>query len=154
MAKIEKIELNIGMNTGAPNPIIIANDYKFNLMYYLPDEYNNKNLIIKVVKFVFQNRRIIKFGSPNEVSLNGHRYYHLGLEAYGIFDVKESEWIEELKTTSQFHPRFNEDSYNNLKHYIFCFHDSTLECIAEGFSFEVVEGEIKDLLPSILVEFG
>jgi len=38
------------------------------------------------------------------------------------------------------HPRHNPKMYDDLKHYVFAFHDSTFECIARGFDATIVTG--------------
>ena len=56
-----------------------------------------------------------------------------GLRRCGAFDVRHSRWIEELRTMNRVHPRHNDGDFDRLRHFIWTFHDSTFECLAEAF---------------------
>lgn len=36
------------------------------------------------------------------------------------------------------------------RHFVFSFHDSTFECIADGFEIEVTNGSVKSMVPRML----
>ena len=60
---------------------------------------------------------ITKFGYPNDEGLGGHPLYKHGLGFYDVFEVLDSSWIQQM--TEQ-------------RHFIFTFHDSTFECVANS----------------------
>jgi hypothetical protein len=72
---------------------------------------------------------ITKFGYPNDEALGGHPLYNSGLSAYGVFEVIGSPWIRRL--TEQNRVAFPATSDSTQRHFIFTFHDSTFECIAD-----------------------
>ena len=65
----------------------------------------------------------------------------------------DSEWIEESRKEDSVHPRFDPARFNNYKHYIITFHDSTFECIAQGFSFKKLEYKQYEAVVSCLDKF-
>lgn len=109
--------------TGAPEPRIFADDTRFVLRYYTQNE--------KIAVIVFPLTSIFKFGSPNDEALGGHPLINNGLEFYSVHKVANSTWLASLEKQNSVHPRHNKMSYLKDKHhYIFTFHDSTLEVVA------------------------
>lgn len=79
---------------------------------------------------------VTKFGHPNDEALPGHRLYHSGLGGYGIFEVHNSVWIDEVVRINQVcFPKTVRKQYG--RHFMFVFHDSSLECIARDIHLEV-----------------
>ena len=112
---------------GAPEPQIRADDTKLSLRYSTRDN--------RIAVIGFPLVEIIKFGSPNDEALGGHPLMKNGLEFYAVHRVKKSSWIAELEEQNSIHPRHDKQRFlEGLHHYIFTFHDSTLELVA-------VEGE-------------
>ena len=78
-----------------------------------------------------------KFGYPNNEAIAGHPLYAKGLEAYDIFQVLNSSWDAEHAAQNLIsfpNPRL---SQSRPKHFIFTFHDSTFECLADEIKIEV-----------------
>lgn len=69
----------------------------------------------------------MRFGYPNEEALEGHRLYRRGLRRYSGFEVCNSSWIDAMEKQNQVHHLHNKQLYSGLRHFIFTFHDSTLE---------------------------
>lgn len=69
-----------------------------------------------------------------------------GLEAYQAQRVVNSRWLKELETINSVHRMYNPDSWRNLHHYVFWFHDSTFECVARSFQVETHRESMKDML--------
>ena len=111
---------------GAPDPKIFADDSNFVLRY---ETQNDK---FAVVSFPMVNQFI--FGSPNDEALNGHPLYEQGLKFYSVHEVANSTWLDELEKQNSTHPQHNKKRFlQDMKHYIFTFHDSTLElAVTEG----------------------
>ena len=79
----------------------------------------------------FQRYSITKFGYPNDEALRGHPLYKRGLEAYGVFEVLRSSWIRQM--TEQNRVSFPHTADSDQRHFIFTFHDSTFECVADSY---------------------
>jgi hypothetical protein len=78
---------------------------------------------------------ITKFGYPNDEAWSGiPRTKDL---VYGIFEVHNSEWIRELTELNRFSfPKTKEDTAS--RHFLFLFHDSSFECIADSVKLELL----------------
>ncbi|EEF60707.1 hypothetical protein [Pedosphaera parvula] len=73
---------------------------------------------------------VTKFGYPNDEALPGHPLSETGLDAYGVYEVRNSSWVKLI--TEQNRVAFPKTPDSKQRHFIFTFHDSTLECIARG----------------------
>lgn len=78
----------------------------------------------------FEMCSITKFGYPNDEALGGHPLYKRGLQAYGVFEVLGSSWIRQM--TEQNRVCFPQTTDSKRRHFIFTFHDSTFECVADS----------------------
>jgi hypothetical protein len=73
----------------------------------------------------------VKFGAPNDEALEGHPLRARGLDYYAVHSVKNSSWLTALERMNSVHARHGATEYiANKVHFVFTFHDSTLECIA------------------------
>lgn len=73
------------------------------------------------------DRRVFKYGSPNDEVRHGHPLAKHGLGFYGFYRVENSPWVRELKEFNRIHPRHKDSQFWGLKHYIACFKDVMLE---------------------------
>lgn len=65
----------------------------------------------------------------------GHPLFGKGLAYYSVHEVRNSSLIEMLERRNSVHPRHDRSRYlRDLRHYVFTFQDSMLECV-------VTEGE-------------
>ena len=113
-------------SAGAPMPVILANDHALILAYETaPDGAD-----YAIVKFL--SPRAHYFGAPNDETLRGHPLAARGLGHYGIYEIRHSSWIRTLDRVNSVHPRHNASRFQKLRHFVFTFHDATLECVAEG----------------------
>ena len=113
--------------TGAPKPCIYSDDTEFVVMYF------TSNAEVAVITFPMVS--IFKSGIPNDEVLSSHPLYQKGLTFYGVHSVKNSSWIRELEKQNSVHPQHNKNIFlKDMHHYIFTFHDTTLELV-------VTEGE-------------
>jgi len=94
-----------------------------NILYLLLEE--NAGLT-DALSFQF---RIFKFGHPNDEVLGAHPMAKYGLRHYGIFEVSNSPWIEELKIGNRIHPSHTDDMFDDYKHFIITYKDNTLDVI-------------------------
>ncbi len=147
-------------DTGTPLPTVIATDHQIYLMYYLKhtpapgwdgtwvqevDSHTSGNLAI----ISFERCHTHMFGWPNDEILHAHPLAKLGLRHYGIFRVENSSWIRALEKMNSIHPMHRPGMLLSLSHFIFAFHDSTFECIAESYQVQIKDGSIKDGLKCV-----
>lgn len=99
----------------------------------------------------FQGCQITKFGYPND-------------EAYGPFpwlqdtdsnivEILDSPWPREIARLNQY--AFPDTKVSTfLRHFLFLFHDSSFECLADDFEVTLDTRPFRDILLSLTVEFG
>ena len=88
------------------------------------------------VRIAFAGALVHCFGPPNDETLQAHPLAAFGLTRYAAFEVRHSRWIEELKAMNRVHDRHDDALFDGYRHFIWTFHDSTFECLAEGFAAE------------------
>lgn len=108
----------------------------------------------------FEGCRCTLFGGPDDEALPEHPLYQKGLAdfGYGIFEVLNSSWAKEVISQSRrsaeriWGDRF-EKAYEkhdwSTRHFIVRFHDSTFECLADGFALTVHKEPFTELLNRI-----
>lgn len=112
----------------------LSKDYKFmyenfvistqTILYLLLE---NNNGQIDALKFNFI---LYKYGYPNDEGLGVHPMTEFGLGSYGLFQVHNSEWIDQLDKRR---PKTTWDLFKNYQHYIVTFKDVTVDIISKGF---------------------
>jgi hypothetical protein len=149
-------------SVGAPIPIVLAGEHDVLLTYYIqetPGEWDGTTVrmvgtdtegeAVAVVKFKACIAHM--FGPPNDEAFAGHPLADRGLKPYGVFEITESSWIRKLERMNAVHPYHDKRRFmENRKHFIFAFHDTTFECVAEGFSVEVMNGSVRSMVPHML----
>ena len=88
------------------------------------------------------------FGPPNDEAFEGHPLSQRGLRPYAVFEVQASSWLASLERMNSVHPYHSAERFAKYKHFIFAFHDTTFECIAEGFSVSIHRGSVRSVLRS------
>jgi hypothetical protein len=68
------------------------------------------------------------------------------MEPYSAQVVKNSRWLAELQKINSVHPGYRPERWAQRNHYVFWFHDTTFECIAEGFDIELHDCSMPELL--------
>jgi hypothetical protein len=117
---------------GAPQPSLLVDEFRLVLSYWLPSSLTNDASPLMDCGFVrFHHAWIHLFGAPNDESLMGHALWERGLGPYGVYQIKHSSLIRRLDQMNATHPRHAAAVFDRLQHYIFTFHDSTFECVAE-----------------------
>lgn len=112
-------------------PVLLQTDYAtfltFNAVKTLPDGRRGAagTGVIEIVRCI-----VTKFGYPNDEALPGHPLYSQGLTFYGVFEVLGSSWIQQMTTQNRVCFPKTEDWTE--RHFIFTFHDSTFECVADS----------------------
>jgi hypothetical protein len=137
---------------GAPLPCVVADEHRLLLSYYasfvirdaasrLPTLVNESSAgDIALIDF---ERPMCYYSVPlSDETLLAHPLAYHGLKSYGVFRVDDSAWIRQLVATEYVHPRPTPWIFDNCKHYIFTFHDSLFEAIADGFAVRHLHGSM------------
>ena len=83
----------------------------------------------------FRRCIITRFGYPNDEP-RGEIPQYAGAAGYGIYEVQDSTWIREVVRMNRIRFPRTKDDYVR-KHFLFTFHDSTFECLADDLSLTV-----------------
>jgi hypothetical protein len=118
-------------DAGAPCPVVYATEHKVLVAYHLADGKVDGAASGAVV---FEGVNSHVFGSPNDETLHGHRLAKLGLKPYSFSEVRNSSWIAELCARNRVHPHHQDPQFEGLRHFIFTFHDTTLEVAARTYA--------------------
>lgn len=65
-------------------------------------------------------------------------------------DPDDSRWIAEAERVNLVHPQHRGGWHDRLNHYVFCFHDETFECLAEGFTAARYVRSPRAVLPELV----
>ena len=142
------IDFPVQWDTGAPLPYLLQNDYRAFLVFFLRDadpDWDGSYVNIRrsnspepsnLAVVEFKRCLCTRMGTPNDEVFHGHPLHGRGLECYRPMRVENSAWIKELEAINSVHIGYNPESWRKLTHYIFGFHDSTFECVAESFAVE------------------
>lgn len=159
MYQVDELDTVVELKTapqsdvGAPLPLVIADDYRLILEYLVSDPDPNwdgtyVNMVstdtdgtVAMVRF---RRPYAHFlGAPNDEAFAGHPLASRGLEPYGVFEIRHSSWIRQLERMNAVHPNHDRDRFmESRRHFVFAFHDTTFECVAEGFDVSAHQGSI------------
>ena len=145
---------------GAPLPFAVSDEHKVLLAYIVenvPDGWDGTWVRVvtpdsadeTIACVQFNHYCSYQFGRPNDEAFSGHPLASRGLHPYAAFEIKSSSWIRQLERMNSVHDYHKPERYERLKHYVFAFHDSTFECVAEGFAIALHQGSLKSLLPEI-----
>lgn len=148
-------------DVGAPLPFLLCNDDRTFLTFYVSeqnlswdgtrvkivDPASTEEVSLCLVKF--NGCASAKLGHPNDEAQRGHPLEGRGLEGYTAQIVKNSPWLNEVAKTNSAHPKDNPETWNSLNHYVFWFHDSTFECLAESYEVEVSSETMAELLQRV-----
>jgi hypothetical protein len=145
-------------DVGAPLPFLLCNDYRTFLTFYVREVDPNWDGTYVNVRdpasteagslclVMFKNCASAKLGHPNDEAQCGHPLAGRGLEGYTAQIVKNTPWLKEVAKTNSAHPYDSPDTWTSLNHYVFWFHDSTFECLAESYEVEVTSETMPELL--------
>ena len=142
MNKENIIELDLGITPEAAvsGPVLLQTDYSafltFNAMKDTDRPFPGGGFYKEaagtaIVELI--GCKITKFGYPNDEAWSGIPWTKD--LAYGIFEIKDSPWIKELDELNRYSFPDTPDSDN--RHFLFLFHDSSFECIADDLGIEV-----------------
>jgi hypothetical protein len=152
------LEFPVRWDIGAPLPQLLVNDYRAFLLFYVKTVDPSWDGTYVTVKdpgsgqseplALVELKRCIaaKLGSPNDEVFHGHPLAGKGLESYTAQLVRGSRWISEIQKINSVHAGYRPDAWQKYNHYVFWFHDTTFECIAESFAVELRDCSMAELL--------
>jgi hypothetical protein len=149
-------------DVGAPLPHIVCSEGLVVLAYLVsePDpswdgKYTTSvgpgsdDRLVAIVQFRLAKAHM--FGPPNDESFAGHPLAARGLTPYAVFEVHQSSWLRRLENMNSVHRLHDKERFlARWHHFVFGFHDSTFECIAERFSFQELRGSLRSVMPRML----
>lgn len=152
-------------STGAPVPLVLADEHHLVVAYEAEPLRSPVGAgVVHVVDPAGQPPTIVLIeflrydayyhGPPDDESLHGHPLHSRGLEPYGAFVVNDSSWIRSLEQMNRVHARHDPQRYDQRRHFILTFHDSTFECIAEDHVVSIHQGSISVVLPEMVRRLG
>ena len=148
-------------SVGAPCPLVFSNEHDVYVTYYLDkieDGWDGKTVRVvspasdREPSIVVCFRRAIAhyFGRPNDEAISGHPLYGIGLQPYSYFEVLNSTWLDELEHMNRVHPYHKKERYADIRHFIFTFHDTTLEVLAKNYHAEIINLPLIENMERIL----
>lgn len=151
-------------SVGAPCPMILAGENCLHLAYFLqnqPENWDGTTVRmvsedstgepVALVKFTAAYAHM--FGPPNDEAFAGHPLASRGLGPYGVYSVSNSSWIRTLEGMNAVHPFHKPEHYSRYRHFVFAFHDTTFECVAEAFSISLHVGSVAGVLQQSFAEY-
>jgi hypothetical protein len=142
---------------GAPCPMILVGEDHLHVAYYLentPPGWDGTTVKVlsehtggePVALVSFTHPYAHMFGPPNDEAFEGHPLKSRGLRPYAVFEVVHSSWIRQLERMNSVHEHHQPERFAEYHHFVFAFHDTTFECVAENFSVSVHTGNVAQVL--------
>jgi hypothetical protein len=130
----------LSWDIGAPLPTLLQSDQATFLFFLLSDDDE------RVGRIQFEGLSSTLFGAPNDETFEGHPLHGSGFEPYRAMQVINSPWIRQLEKMNSVHPYHRASAYAVTKHFVFPFHDTTFECVAESFTSSTVSGRLSEVV--------
>jgi hypothetical protein len=148
-------------SVGAPIPVVLSDELVTIVAFYLqdaPDVWDGTSVRIVSSETEGEPLALIRFslcyasmfGPPNDEAFEGHPLANRGLRPYGAFVIENSSWIRRLEQMNSVHLHHKPERFWARKHYVLSFHDSTFECVADGYTIELHDSSIKQILPRMM----
>ncbi len=148
-------------SVGAPLPVVLANEGALLLAYLIEDmpaDWDGTSVRLvgpdsaegTLALISFSRPYAHAFGPPNDEAFAGHPLAGRGLHPYGAFEIRASSWVRQLERMNRVHEYHRAEQFDPLRHFIFAFHDSTFECVAEDFTVSLHPGPLTGILPLML----
>ena len=145
-------------DVGAPCPHVVSTGHRTFLVYLVAEaSLPCDGTTVRVVDPSSGDRDVLalvepigcyahRFGGPNDELIAGHPFHGRGLHGYRAHVVENSPWIAVERATNSVHRGFREERWARTKHYLLSFHDDTFECLAEGWTIEIVAGTFRQVV--------
>lgn len=144
-------------DAGAPLPVVLCNEHNLFLAYISAAQEaggrrelspKTEGLPIAIVKFLFYRSHM--FGPPNDEAFMGHPLASRGLEPYAVFEIEQSSWIRQLERMNAVHPNHRSEFFASYRHFVFAFHDSTFEVVADGLEVQLLSGSMRSAVSKMV----
>jgi len=146
---------------GAPLPTIVANDYALALAYIVFERdpmADGRDILVVHSDTLYQPIAVVTFrdayahysGLPNDETIEGHPLADRGLDCYSVYEVHNSSWVRALEVMNSVHRRHDPSRFWQKRHFIFTFHDSAFECIADEPHIEQFCGTMRTAVQKML----
>jgi|SRR5215203_780731 len=144
--RVVKLDLGYVPEAAVSGAFLIQDEYRafltFNAMKVENDAYDAVGTaVVELIRC-----STTKFGYPNDEALAGHPLYGKGLEAYEIFEVLDSNWIAQQREQNRVNFPDPPRKIPTLRHFVFTFHDSTFECLADDIKVEIAKDPFAETL--------
>jgi len=144
-------------SVGAPCPVTLSGEHFLHLTYYLEereDGWDGSSVHLVDEHSQEEPCALVRFagaiahmsGPPNDEAFKGHPLAQRGLKPYAVFEVGNSSWIRGLERMNAVHPYHRPERFAKYKHFVFAFHDSVFQCIAESFELSIHRGSVSSVL--------
>jgi hypothetical protein len=152
-------------SVGAPLPFVVSDEYQLVLAYLMqetPVGWDGTSVRIvgptsdgePIALVKFEPCYAYMFGPPNDEAFDGHPLAKRGLHPYGAFEIKHSSWIRRLERMNSVHPSHRPERFWEMRHLVFAFHDSTLECMCDRLEITLAHGSIQSMVPEMVRLLG
>jgi hypothetical protein len=131
---------------GSPDPLLLADEDTLAIAYR--SAASGADAAGRSSVLVFRQCFAIHFGLPNDHAFATHPLAERGLQPCGAFQVENSSWIRALEERNRGHQRHDPKLFAQLRHWVWTFHDTVLECAALSYAAEDLDRET-DLLPAM-----
>ena len=92
-----------------------------------------------------------QWGPPNDEAFGGHPLAGRGLRPYRIFEILDSSWLRQLERMNSVHHSHDAARFLRFRrHFVFAFHDTMFECIANAYDHEVNRGSINSAAATLV----
>lgn len=145
----ETIDFPYQWDLGAPYPHLLQSDGRAFLAYLMPEDVPDWQFTYLTVVVEFSSCLAAKLGSPNDEVFEGHPLHGKGMDGYRAQEVHNSEWLKEIEKINSVHSQYSSQSHSHVRHFVFWFHDSSVECLAESFTADVYREGLADVLKKI-----
>jgi len=130
---------------------VLENEFRsfllFNVSTSDPDVAEGTHAVVEIVGAL-----LTKFGLPNDEALPGHPLYDRGLRYYSIAEVLNSTWAREAEAQNRV--CFPHASPWQIRHFIFTFHDSSFECLADDLKIELTQESWPESVARTMARFS
>lgn len=127
---------------GAPDPLLVQSEDQAALVFESAG--SGGSVLVE-----FDGCVATRFGYPNDEALAGHELYTRGLRPYGVFEVVESSWVNDVSARNAV--SFPSAELPVVRHFVITFHDSTFECLARAMGGRKRQESLADALRRYLV---
>ncbi len=136
-------------DVGAPMPHFMGNEERLLLSYCIGFVGVDSFSPVKTPHVVNESSRsevvIVEFRNPvscflvpiSDETFDAHPLARRGLLPYGVYRIDNSSWKSQTIASTYFHPRPSPGVLDAASHYVFAFHDSVFECIADGYEIRI-----------------